>query len=368
MHLLNTVTAAQTLPYIGAAAGVRPTLVLEMCIEFGYNSLCSLGGSVYQRLVVLAMAVCVFAFACGEIDPSKPQTFDAGQPDGGTTSNNQTTPTNIVTAPKIRVATLNTRRFFDTSCDSGRCETGDFEDVFSEAELDFKAEQVAAGIREMNADAVMLQEIESEEALVALYEKVSDIYSIAILGEIGGSASLDTAILARGEYLGTISHISTQLTRPDGSTTGFARDFLEVRVRFNGVQVHLFSAHFKAKRNDDPGRRFAEAEGARDIAYTTAQDNPGSLVIIGGDLNDTPDSDPIQAMVAGGFLDLVDGPTEDWWTYGFGDSREALDHILIVSDDRFSPVEPIEIFRDSGGGFASSDHSAVAADIILPAN
>jgi predicted extracellular nuclease len=313
---------------------------------------------------VLALLVAAAVLTgCAETDPSADNRVDGGV----VTPNN--TSVNVQTSERrFRVGTFNTRRFFDTICDSSRCENNDFEDQLSDAELAFKADQIAGGILEMNADAVMLQEVESEEALVALYERLADDYNIAIIGETGGTGSLDTAIVARGEFIGTVSHYDTQLTRPDGSSTGFARDFLELVIRFDGTPVHLFSAHFKSKRNDDPGRRFAEAEAARDIAWTTSQANPEALVLVAGDMNDTPDSDPIEAMTAGGFLNIVPGADGEWWTYNYGPTQEALDHIMLVRNERFRADGLLDFYRDGSGGFASSDHSAVAVDIVLPQN
>lgn len=314
-----------------------------------------------------ASILAVSLVACSEIDPSKDNRVDGGivEPNG---EPNLVDPDAGGDGVPFRVATFNTRRLFDTVCHSGNCEEGDFELQPSDAEFAFKLDQVSDGIRALEADAVMLQEVENETALVGIYERLDDIYNIAIMGETGNAGSLDTAILARGEYVGTLGHQDTQLTRPDGSTTGFAREFLEVRIIFEGTRVNLFSAHFKSQRNDDPGRRIAEAEGARDIAIATSMASPGSLVVVGGDLNDTPDSQTMDVMTAGGFLDLVEGPDDDWWTYGFGDRRSALDHILNVPNEDIGVEVPISIYRDSSGGYASSDHSAVTADYTLPFN
>lgn len=323
----------------------------------------------FKRLSLLVFVTCALLASCTEGDPSSNSTANNSNstPNNASTTNANTGTNQVTPGPIYRVASLNTRRFFDTVCDSNRCGDGDFEADPSEAEFNFKADQLAEGIRGLEADAVMLQEVESETALVGLYERLDDLYDIAIIGETGGAGSLDTAILARGNFLSTLGHRDVQLERPDGSTTGFAREFLEVRLEVEGTQIHLFSAHFKSQRNDDPGRRQAEAEGARDIAWVTGQENPDAVVIVAGDLNDTPDSEPLQALTAGNYLLLVQGPPDDWWTYSFGQTFRALDHILLVNNGNGKIDENLLIFRDSTGGYASSDHSAVAVDLELPA-
>ena len=92
------------------------------------------------------------------------------------------------------------------------------------------------------------------------------------------------------------------LTRPDGSTTTFSRELLEVHVTKAGRAIIFFAAHFRSKSNDDPGRRLAEAQATRRIVDAVAAANPRALVVLGGDLNDTPGSPPLDALTGNGGL------------------------------------------------------------------
>ncbi len=271
----------------------------------------------------------------------------------------------------FHVLTFNASRFFDTVCDSGACDDDDFERQLSQAEFDFKADQMAEAIAEIGPDAVLLQELENTTCLDALASRLPD-YQVAEFGEIGGPATLDVAVLAKDvEHLETRKHRErTELLLDDGRTRRFAREFLEVHVERDGRRIALFDAHFKSKSNDDPKWRLAEARGAREIVLETAEEFPDALVVFGGDLNDTPGSEPLDALLDGGEISRVtdDIAPDDAWTFRYFDDRIAIDHLLIADNGGGRYVDDsAEVIRDASGTFATSDHAAVAArfDVFL---
>lgn len=79
-----------------------------------------------------------------------------------------------------------------------------------------------------------------------------------------------------------MKHRDLVLYRPDGSRTSFSRELLEVHTTVEGeARVIFFSAHFRSKSNDDPGRRLAEARATRVILGDVATANPDALVVYG---------------------------------------------------------------------------------------
>ena len=68
------------------------------------------------------------------------------------------------------MATWNVARFFDTTCDSGRCGADAFEEIPSAAQFRVKVATVADAVASLNADIVLLQEVESAACLDALVE------------------------------------------------------------------------------------------------------------------------------------------------------------------------------------------------------
>lgn len=322
-------------------------------------------GGVKAFVLVAALS---FAFSgCSAEDPSD---SDSGntvnnlnnlnnlEPDGGVDQ--------VVDVRPLRVATFNVRRLFDTVCDSGRCGDDDFEDQRSQAEFEFRAQQIADGLAEIDADIVMLQEIENEDGLALINASFEQgPYPVAVLGESGFAASLDVAVLARGELLEWRSYGDRQLTRPDGSTTSFTREFLRVDVLIDGVRHIAFSTHFRSKSNDDAGRRFAEAEAAGEIVAEVASSNPDAVVVLAGDFNDEPGTDSVDALLAAGDLQLLTD-IEGYWTFRFGMTEIAIDHVVLGLTDVATPVPGgISVFRGDTVGYAGSDHAAVAADLLV---
>lgn len=269
----------------------------------------------------------------------------------------------------LRALTLNTHLFFDTVCDSGRCGSGDFEQVETAQSFAARADTISSAIRSLSADVVALQEIENQTALSALSSRLKDLYPTAVLGETGSAGSIDVAVFGRGTLIETRTHRSRVLYRPDGSTTYFSRELLEVHMSIKGRRIVMFAAHFRSKVSDDPGRRLAEAQAAAEIMKKTATEFPGAVVLLGGDLNDTPGSAPIAAMESNPDLIRVanDRPLASVATYSWNGNPEAIDHLFWARSTRSSYVAgSASAQRDSGRfGFAGSDHAALLADFAL---
>ena len=263
----------------------------------------------------------------------------------------------------VRVASLNTHLFFDTVCQSGACSWGDFEQVPTQASFDFKADQIAQGIRRIQPTAMLLQELETQACLDALSQRLSDLLPVAVLGEQDYPGSIDVAVLARGELLEVRRHANVALTEPDGTITWFAREFLEVHLSLDGQRVIVFAAHFRSQNNDDPARRLAEATAAAQIVAATAAEFPEALVVMGGDLNDVPGSAPLNALTESGELLRVaqDLPPLEQITYpGFG--GHAFDHLFLDTKARGTCLPgSVKVLCD-GAGYAGSDHCAIRAD------
>lgn len=276
----------------------------------------------------------------------------------------------------VRVATHNVRRLFDTTCDTGACEEG-YEDVYTSVEYRDRLAASAEALADIGADVLVLQEIETERVLDDLRTRLAEEgrdYPAAAFGEVGRPGSLDVGVLARGTERGDpLRHReTTTLERPDGSETTFTREFLGVPLEIDGRRVLVFAAHFKSKVDDDPGRRLAEARAARSIVSDAASSRPETLVLLAGDLNDTPDSPPLRALTEGDGLVPAAHPSTSGsnWSYCFEGTREAIDHILFVPSCAGALLEGDS--RRWGGdscpgdsGLADSDHAALSSDFAL---
>ncbi len=267
----------------------------------------------------------------------------------------------------IVIATWNVARFFDTQCASGRCGEDDFERALSPAQFTVRINEIAGGIEQIDADVLLLQEIENETCLDALVDALGPAWTVAVFGETGVSGSLDVATLARGELVDVVRHGSTPLMRPGGSATSFTREFLETRIRIDGIDVTVFNAHFKSQNGDDPGRRLAEAQGAAAIVSAAALAQPNAIVVLGGDLNDTPGSDAIGALDASGRLLRVAGELgDDAATIEFFGEGQAIDHLYLALDASGAYVRgsAAVVRRPAGIRLADSDHAALRATFV----
>jgi uncharacterized protein len=266
-------------------------------------------------------------------------------------------------ALEVKVATFNVKQFFDTNCDSGRCTAQSFELLPTSSEFDAKSRQLVQGITSLNADVVLLQEIETELCLNALKELLGDRYQTAFLGETNGSASLDVGVLSTLPLLQTVSHQddTIPLIGQQGNTY-FTRDLLEVHLDLEGELLIVFSAHFRSKYPpDDPAQRLAEASAARDIVTVAAQSNPEALVVLGGDLNDVPGSAPINALEDGGSLQRIASELgAEAATYIYRGQGQAIDHLYFARNGSGAYVPgSARVIRNSERGLAGSDHSAL---------
>ncbi len=272
--------------------------------------------------------------------------------------------------PRVRIATFNVRRFFDTVCDSATCGNGAYEELPSQAAFESRADQLAEAIQRLDADVISLQEVETQSCVDALVARLGATLRFGVLGEIDDPGSVDVAILARTPLELTVRHRADEpLTRPDGTTTTFTRELLEVHtVHDTGLEIVVFAAHFKSKSDDDPGRRLAEAQVSRRVVTAAAAAAPAALMVLGGDLNDTPGSPPLNALtlVSAGDAGLIrvadDLPLADQATYRFNGRGQAIDHLLLAPTAAARRIPyGSRVWRDDRG-YGGSDHFALTSD------
>ncbi|MFP2958580.1 endonuclease/exonuclease/phosphatase family protein [Myxococcus sp. 1LA] len=265
----------------------------------------------------------------------------------------------------VRIAAFNVQRLFDTVCDSGACGGNNYEALPTPSEFGIQADRLASAISRLDADIVLLAEVETQASLDALTDRLPR-FGYSELGETGAPASVDVAVLSVHPITQARGHRSRTLWRPDGTATSFARELLEVHLDVEGKKVIVFSAHFRSKSSDDPGRRFAEAVAARDIVAEVARTSPDALVVLGGDLNDVPGSEPITALERDGALLRVasDRPDSETWTYAFYGDLQAIDHLYLARGGGSYVPGSFRTARDPRGGYGGSDHAAVYADFL----
>ncbi len=270
-------------------------------------------------------------------------------------------------AIQVSVATWNVQRFFDTVCDSRACGGSAYEALPTEAEFEARADAIHDALEVIDADVVLLQELESQAGLDALLARTGDRWPHGVIGETGGHGSVDVALLSAWPIEDVVLHADEPILKADGSETWFSRELLEVHLSEGGQRLIVLVAHFRSKVDDDPARRLAEAEASRSIALAAAGTNPDAAVVFGGDLNDVPGSPPLDALESGGALWRVASslPEGSDWTYRYWGSPEAIDHLyLVVASAGAYQAGSAQVFR-SASGFAGSDHAALSASLAV---
>lgn len=332
--------------------------------------------SLRNRFHCLALAAVVAALTV-QCSPSRPHPTDSEH----TTSpsgNDQSCATVVDEAEDrpLRIASFNVDRLFDSICDSGDCGDRSFETAPPPRRYRRRLDRLAEGIADIEADILLLQEIEKADVLSDLAGALAtqgSSYEVEAFGGDSEGGALEVGILARGEQTEETMRFreTRSLTRPDGSSTRFTREFLGLPLEIDGRRIVVFDAHFKSRRDDDPGRRLAEAEESGTIVAEEAAERSESLVVLGGDLNATADSEPLGVLTDRFDLRRAGGDSSPTpWTYCFGDRPEAIDHLLVAPNCGGGLVRGSA--RRWGGsqcpgtsGLADSDHAAVSADFAL---
>lgn len=198
----------------------------------------------------------------------------------------------------------------------------------------------AKAIREVNADVICLQEVESLPVLDRFnsFYLGGMKYTYRAVIDSFDPRAIDVAVLSRYPISALRSH------REERNKTNtaflFSRDCLEVDVRVNLKTLTLYINHFKSMmggRDETRPRRVAQAERVAAIvdARWKKSGYKGNFVVL-GDFNDYPeDKTSLGALLNHKGLDnvLTRLPKAERWThyYAGGNSYSQLDYLLLSS-------------------------------------
>jgi endonuclease/exonuclease/phosphatase family metal-dependent hydrolase len=222
-------------------------------------------------------------------------------------------------------------------------------------------------IRDVDADILAVIEAENRVAL--------KLFSEYVLQEVGGTPyeqvmvidgndqrGIDVGLMTKAGYnIGRMrSHIHDR--KPDGNLV-FSRDCPEYAVHTpDGELIWVLPNHFKSKFGGDSpasqAKRLAQSTRTAEIYQALMAEGYDKVVVL-GDFNDTPDSEPLQPLLAGTDLkDVSDHPTFDTGefkgrpgtdergigTFGLGNDGQKIDYILL-SPALFLRVTASGLFR-----------------------
>ncbi|NJN83942.1 MAG: hypothetical protein HC802_17785 [Caldilineaceae bacterium] len=173
----------------------------------------------------------------------------------------------------------------------------------------------------------------------------------------------------------------------DGAACGpglyplFNRPPLVVTVQVTGdwpgvYTITLINNHWKSKGGDESVnviRREAQADHVAALVHEITQQTPDAHVIVAGDLNDFPDSVPVQALRKGVDPNLINAiellPPLEQYTYIFNSASQVLDYLLLTPNmlPALVEVNPLRINADfaspasidANSTLHSSDHDPI---------
>ena len=260
----------------------------------------------------------------------------------------------------VRVATWNVHDLFDEVDRVGP--PGDLDPVPTPAEVEAKLDRVAAVLERIDADVVLLQEVENAALLDRLAERAG--YPEARLLEGNDPRGIDVGLLSRRRVEAYTGHVGE--VGPDGRPL-WPRDAVEAVVDLGARPLVLVGTHLSSHLSDPDGtRRRLQATRLRALGDAAAAGHPGALVLVGGDLNDEAAAAALLPLLGDGrWIDPDAGvPVGLGFTWSDGAARSALDHLLIAADQAAALVAAGVV-----GGTdvaAASDHRPVVVDLARP--
>ncbi len=254
-------------------------------------------------------------------------------------------------AVHVRLATWNVHDLFDSA--DQIVPPGAEDLVPAEAEVEAKLARVASVLERLDADLVLLEEVENRPLLDRLAALAG--YPAARLVEGNDPRGIDVAVLSRLP-LGAYESHAAELG-PDGRLL-WPRDCVVAHAVAGGRDLVVVGSHFSSALSDDGTRRAWQAARMREIADAAAAG--GAIVLAGGDLNDAPASAALAPLLADG--EWVDpAPAEPTWV---GASRaERLDYLLVRADA--APAVDAAWIDSDPDVAAASDHRPVVLAIAI---
>jgi endonuclease/exonuclease/phosphatase family metal-dependent hydrolase len=247
-------------------------------------------------------------------------------------------------------------------------------------------------MRDVNADVLGVIEAENRISLknfsaILLKQVGADPYAHVMAVDGNDDRGIDVGILTKGpwEIASIRSHVDD-----DPSQQIFSRDCPEFTLTTKqGHRLVVLVNHFKSKGYGVPkesnAKRALQADRVATIVARLEAEGEKNVVVL-GDLNDTPESAPLEPLLSG--TDLQDIGTHPKFTsdgrpgtYANGTKSNKIDYVLL-SPALWNKVTGGGVFRKGVWGgkngtlfehyptmkrasHAASDHAAIYADIDL---
>ena len=205
----------------------------------------------------------------------------------------------VTIAPPVTftLATWNVKNFFDEKDDPGLSDT-----VLTLAEVQAKMKKLGSAIRALNADVLVLQEVEKLDLLQRLNKgQLGNMgYKEVWLSEGNDLRGIDVAMLSKFKVLQYISNAKDTFpgVQDPNKNYGFSRDCVMAKLELGaGRELRLLINHLRAGGGfTDLRRREAQAQRVRVLADMVLKGDPLANLAVIGDLNDDANSDTLKLI------------------------------------------------------------------------
>lgn len=211
-------------------------------------------------------------------------------------------------------------------------------------------------MKDLDADVLGVVEAESRPVLAQFNKDIVPAvgglpFNHVMVIDGNDTRGIDVGIMTKQGFpiVSMVSHVDDK----KGDDPIFSRDCPEYFIATkDGNRLVVLVNHLKSKGYGAPAtsnaRRLLQAQQIRKIVQALL-DAGETYVAVVGDLNDTPDSDALEALTQGGFLkdafdhdEFDDGGFEG--TYGSSTARNKIDYLLL-SPALFAKVEKGGVIR-----------------------
>jgi predicted extracellular nuclease len=176
-----------------------------------------------------------------------------------------------------------------------------------------------------------------------------------------------------------VAPASPAFTLPSGEGV---RRSLAVEFAVAGKPLFVIANHWSSKWDDDrafgavqpPARptgekRLAQARVVRELVERLIAAHPQARVVVLGDLNDLPWSEPVERLAAPPMVNLLARvPSNSRYTYNFEGASQAIDYVVVSrSLAANAQVEIVHLNSNCPDALRVSDHDPVVASLRVGA-
>jgi endonuclease/exonuclease/phosphatase family metal-dependent hydrolase len=190
---------------------------------------------------------------------------------------------------------------------------------------------------EVDAHIQICVEVENRPTLLHFNEQVlkakfNKSFPHVMVIDGNDERGIDVGIMSRYPIRSIKSHVDD--LNDNGERT-FSRDCPEYAIDLpSGRKILVLPNHFKSKRGGNSPAVQAKRKAQADRAHAIAKDATAltQLVLIGGDLNDTPDTPLFESLWQDGFVDVRDHPsypTDRPGTFDTGTAANKIDYLIM---------------------------------------